>query len=76
MVKAARWLLLRNCENVKDRDMLRLQELLEANRNLFTVYLLKDDLKQLWRFSCVEEAKLLFRNNGGNKQLKAILSHH
>lgn len=60
VVKTARWLLLRNSENVKGDDMLRLQELLEANRNLLTVYLLKDDLKQLWRFNCVEEAELFW----------------
>jgi transposase len=51
---------LRNSENVKGDDMLRLQELLEANRNLLTVYLLKDDLKQLWRLSCIEEAELFW----------------
>ena len=32
------------------------QELLEANRNLLTVYLLKDDLKQLWRLGRSEDA--------------------
>lgn len=60
VVKTARWILLRNSTNVKGEDMLRLQELLEANRNLLTVYLLKDDLKQLWRFRCVEEAELFW----------------
>ncbi len=29
---------------------MRLRELLQANRALFVVYVLKDDLKQLWRF--------------------------
>lgn len=60
VVKTARWLLLRNSRNVKGEDMLRLQELLEANRNLLTVYLLKEDLKQLWRFTCTEEAELFW----------------
>lgn len=60
VVKTARWLLLRNSRNVKGEDMLRLQELLEANRNLFTVYLLKEDLKQLWRFRCLEEAEMFW----------------
>lgn len=40
--------------------MLRLQELLEANRNLMTVYVLKDDLKQLWRFTSEEEASVFW----------------
>lgn len=62
VVKTSRWLLLRNSENVKDGDMLRLQELLEANRNLLTVYVLKEDLKQLWRFSCIEEAELFWEH--------------
>ncbi len=43
--KTARWLLLRNSENVKGDNTFRLLELLEANLNLLTVYLLKDDLK-------------------------------
>lgn len=60
VVKTSRWLLLRNRQNVKDGDMLRLQELLEANQNLMTVYVLKEDLKQLWRFDCVEEAALFW----------------
>lgn len=60
VVKTSRWLLLRNSRNVKEGDMLRLQELLEANRNLMTVYVLKDDLKQLWRFTSVEEASLFW----------------
>jgi transposase len=51
VIKGARWLLLRNRENVTHpADRVRLRELLKANRALFVVYVLKDDLKQLWRF--------------------------
>jgi transposase len=51
VVKGARWLLLRNRENIrKETDKVRLDELLAANRNLMTVYVLKDDLKQLWKY--------------------------
>jgi len=51
VLKGARWLLLRNRANLKTREeRVRLRELLRANRRLFTVYVLKDDLKQLWRF--------------------------
>jgi transposase len=51
VIKGTRWLLLRNRENVTSRaDRVRLRELLQANRALFKVYVLKDDLKQLWRF--------------------------
>jgi transposase len=50
IVKSARWLLLRNWENVTTDDRVKLNELLNANRRLMTVYLLKDDLKHLWDY--------------------------
>jgi transposase len=51
VVKSARWLLLRNAENIKkEEDRIRLSELLAANRALATVYVLKDDLKHLWDY--------------------------
>ena len=51
LVKSSRWLLLRNRENVtRAEDRVRLDELLAANRALFTVYVLKDDLKALWDY--------------------------
>ena len=50
VVKTSRWLLLRNRENVPPDQVVKLDELLAANRALLTVYLLKDDLKQLWRY--------------------------
>jgi transposase len=51
IVKGARWLLLRNSENLKSHEeRVRLKELLGANRRLLTVYLLKDDLKHLWDY--------------------------
>ncbi len=51
VIKGARWLLLRNRENLRqEEDRVRLQELLAANRKLATVYVLKDDLKELWDY--------------------------
>ncbi len=50
VIKGARWLLLRNRENVKREDRVKLDELLRANRKLTTVYVLKDDLKHLWDY--------------------------
>lgn len=51
VIKGARWLLLRNYDRLRTHgERVRLRELLRANRALFTVYVLKDDLKQLWRF--------------------------
>jgi transposase len=51
LVKTARWLLARNPENVtRPEDKIRLRELLDANKALFTVYVMKDDLKTLWSY--------------------------
>lgn len=58
LVKGARWLLLRNPENMKkEQDRVRLTELLEANKALMTVYVMKDDLKHLWHFTCPQKAR-------------------
>jgi hypothetical protein len=49
VVKGARWLLLRNPENiVKHQGRVRLNELLLANKHLATAYVPKDDQKHLW----------------------------
>jgi transposase len=51
VIKGSRWLLLRNYQNIDKReDRVRLQELLQANKKLATVYILKDDLKHLWDY--------------------------
>lgn len=51
VIKGSRWLLLRNYRNIDKReDRIRLQELLQANKKLATVYILKDDLKHLWDY--------------------------
>lgn len=51
VIKGARWLLLRNATNLKRDERIRLRELLAANRRLWVVYVLKDALKQLWRYT-------------------------
>jgi transposase len=51
VVKSARWLLLRNRDSLKSpAQQVQLDELLAANQALMTVYILRDDLKQLWRY--------------------------
>lgn len=51
VIKGTRWLLLRNREHVTaPQDRIRLREVLAANRPLWVVYVLKDALKQLWRY--------------------------
>lgn len=62
LVKSARWLLLKNRENVtREEDQVRLTELLAANTALMTVYVLKDDLKQLWRYRHSGYAKAFWK---------------
>ena len=51
VIKGSRWLLLKNAANIeREEDQVKLKELLKANRKLMTVYVLKDDLKQLWDY--------------------------
>lgn len=57
VVKRSRWLLLRNWANLKDDHALKLDELLQANQPLMTVYVLKDQLKELWSAPSEDEAK-------------------
>lgn len=62
VIKGSRWLLLRNKKNLHQaQDRVRLRELLAANRKLATVYVLKDDLKQLWRYRRVGAARRFWR---------------
>lgn len=48
VVKRSRWLLLRNRDNLSAEQAVKLDELLAANAPLTTVYLLKNQLKELW----------------------------
>jgi transposase len=48
VVKRSRWLLLRNQANLTADQGIQLSELLAANQPLMTVYLLKQQLKDLW----------------------------
>jgi transposase len=58
VIKGARWLLLKNPENVtRPEDQVRLKELLDANRALLQTYVLKDDLKELWDYRSEHHAR-------------------
>jgi transposase len=58
VLKGTRWLLLSNRSRLRKRaDRVRLRELLAANRSLFIVYVLKDDLKRLWRYRYAKVAR-------------------
>lgn len=63
VVKSARWLLLRNRENLSGPEQhVKLDELLAANKALMTVYVLRDDLKRLWRYRHAGYAKRLWES--------------
>lgn len=57
VVKRSRWLLLRNRGNLNEEQALKLEELLQVNQPLMTVYVLKDQLKELWYAPSEDEAK-------------------
>jgi transposase len=58
VIKGTRWLLLKNRENLAgEREEIRLNELLEANHPLFVVYVLKEDLKSLWSYRSIDDAR-------------------
>jgi len=62
LVKTSRWLLARNPENItRPEDKIRLRDLLDANRALFTVYVMKDDLKALWSYKHEGYARRFWR---------------
>ena len=50
VVKGARWLLLKNRDNLAPQQDIQLKELLAANRSLFVVHVLRDALKDLWSY--------------------------
>ena len=54
--KGTKYLLLKNSGNLRPKQRERLDELLSLNEPLHTVYLLKEDLKQLWEFRDIGKA--------------------
>ena len=50
VIKGTRWVLLRNKTTLTRPERRRLKEVLAANRHLWVVYVLKDALKDLWRY--------------------------
>lgn len=55
-VKRSRWLLLKNRSNLTNEQQANLDELMETNKALALVYILKEQLKELWRANSVWEA--------------------
>jgi transposase len=52
VIKGSRFLLFKNQENLNDEkdEPVKLQHLLQLNKRLNTVYILRDDLKYLWHY--------------------------
>jgi len=57
VIKGNRWLLLKNKENLKKDQKPELDELLRLNKNLFKVYILKEELKYIWKQNSEKEMK-------------------
>ena len=55
-VKRGRWVLLKNRQNLTATQASYLDELLQANRSLMVVYLLREQLKELWYCQSAQEA--------------------
>jgi len=73
VVKGARWLLLKNRDTLDaEADRVRLDELLAANHALMTVYVLKDDLKDLWRQTSVSQARKAWESWAARARESAI----
>jgi len=60
-VKRGRWVLLKNRDNLTDKQAGYLYELLESNKSLMTVYLLREQLKEMWY--CTDEAEAMAQWN-------------
>lgn len=52
VVKQSHWLLLKNPVGLKPHEQVRLDEVLQANKPLLTVYLMAAQLKALWKATC------------------------
>jgi len=50
LMKGSKYLLLKNRDNLREEEVPRLRAILEANKAITTVYILKDYLKKLWNY--------------------------
>jgi len=57
LMKRSRFLLLKNPENLNDKERPRLKKILKENELLSTVYLLKEYLKRLWQYKYAKSAE-------------------
>ena len=57
VIKGSRWMLLKNEDNLREKEIPKLDKLLELNENLSKVYILKDELKTIWDADTLETMK-------------------
>jgi transposase len=62
LIKGSRYLLLKNDSNLKESQREALEELLAVNATLNTVYILKDQLKEIWRHTDPASASKAFND--------------
>lgn len=73
LIKGSRWLLLKNADNIeKEKDRVKLSELLAANKPLMKAYVLKDDLKRLWEYRHVGYATKAWRSWFGRAMASGV----
>jgi transposase len=58
-LKAARWVLWRNPENLTERQTARLEEIAQTNQPLYLAYLLKEQLRLVFQLPVDEAIALL-----------------
>lgn len=61
VVKQSHWLLLRNRAHLSGSERVRLDEVLQANQPLLSVYLMNEQLKSLWRVACPWQWRRLWK---------------
>lgn len=61
VLKGSRYLLLKNLENLKEREVIGLERVLEVNKILSTAYILKEYLKEIYRHRDREQADMFLR---------------
>jgi transposase len=62
VIKGSRWMLLKNEDNLKDKEIPKLEKLLELNVNLSKVYILKDQLKMIWTADTLKDMEKALDN--------------
>lgn len=62
LIKGSRFLLLRNAENLTDKQQKNLTTLLQENENMNLIYMLKEQLQTLWTYKTYQEMDAALEN--------------